>query len=158
VVAGDVRGGSDVQAEAAVVGWVDPPLDRAMPEFVELQAGHLGDGQRTEMTYKLGMRASAVMTAGGLDGGTPGAVLKQVRLLYAWRSALAHGGNEEKARRKYEEAARAEGDGVRAATNLVRVILRQLVQSSELRDPLALDARLIGATAADMNEEDEAGA
>jgi hypothetical protein len=113
----------------------------------------LGDGQRTEMTYKLGMRASAVMTAAGLDRDAPGTILKQVRLLYAWRSALAHGGNEVKARRRYEEAAGAEGDGVRAATNLVRVILRQLVQSPELRDPLALDAWLIGATAADMKEE-----
>lgn len=44
MVAGDVGGCLDVQAEAAVVGWVDHPLDRAVAELVELEAGHLGGG------------------------------------------------------------------------------------------------------------------
>lgn len=126
--------------------------DAILDLCIALEAG-LGDGQRTEMTYKLGMRASAVMASTrAID--EPGAVLRQVKRLYDWRSALAHGGDEQKARKRFNDAMGVGGEGVEAATGLVRTVLRQLVEAPELRDPLAIDAKLVAATTLDLDGED----
>jgi hypothetical protein len=107
----------------------------------------LGDRQRTEMTYKLGMRTAAVVALAGSDGAESSDVLRQVKRLYDWRSAVAHGSDQEKARQKFIEVAGGDS-GIDAATSILRLVLRQLVRTPELREPATIDTKLVGGLAA----------
>jgi hypothetical protein len=106
----------------------------------------LGDRQRTEMTYKLGMRTAAVVALARRDGAKSADVLRQVKRLYDWRSAVAHGSDQEKARQKFIEAA-GSGNGIDAATSMLRLVLRQLVHTPELRKPETIDEKLVSTLA-----------
>jgi hypothetical protein len=99
----------------------------------------IGDEDRSEMNYKLSLRAATILALG--QHGDASAVMKRVKDLYGWRSAIVHGRAVEKARRRFR------GDeietGLGAATTLVRSLLRQLVLRGDLRNGDAIDTKLL---------------
>jgi hypothetical protein len=99
----------------------------------------IGDEDRSEMNYKLSLRAAAILALG--QQGDASAAMKRVKDLYGWRSAIVHGRDVEKTRRKFlgDEAA----SGLEAATTLVRSLLRQLVLRIDLRNGDAIDTKLL---------------
>jgi hypothetical protein len=101
----------------------------------------LGDEDRSEMNYKLSLRAAAILALQNVRQGDAPAVMKRVKDLYGWRSAIVHGRDVEKARRKFlgDDA----GNGLEAATTLVRSLLRQLVLRNDLRSGDAIDTKLL---------------
>jgi hypothetical protein len=115
--------------------------DAILDLCIALEAA-LGDSQRSEMTYKLGMRTAAIISISGDGAGDHIEVLKQVKRLYDWRSAVAHGDDQERARRRYIEVAGG-ADGVDSATEMLRTVISQLIRRSDLREPETIDRLLV---------------
>lgn len=102
----------------------------------------LGDSTGTEMTYKLAIRAAAII-AGEQPVSNTSNVARQVKLLYDLRSKIVHGGDPSKARRKLVGAASGD-DPVRVARSLLRPALHRLLQRPELRQAEDVDAWILG--------------
>jgi len=103
----------------------------------------VGDRQRTEMTYKLSVRAAALLASDAALGGWEG-VAQKIKRLYGWRSAIVHGEDVERQRTKFAEGAEYP---VTVAVLLVRGLLRRLLEAPELQRPERIDARLLGGAA-----------
>lgn len=101
----------------------------------------LGDEDHSQMNYKLSLRTAAILTVQGGRHDDALAVMKHVKDLYNWRSAIVHGRNVKKARRKFLGDEKV--SGLDAATTLVRSVLRQLVFRNDLRKGDAIDAKLL---------------
>jgi hypothetical protein len=115
--------------------------DAVLDLCIALEAA-LGDQQRSEMTYKLGVRAAAVLGLEDPQQETPTTILQRVKRLYDWRSAIVHGADAAKARLKFAGEDVQMG-GLEIATSLVRRVLRQLVQHPALRKAHAIDSGLL---------------
>jgi hypothetical protein len=114
----------------------------------------VGDKQRTEMTYKLSLRAAALLAPDAELGGWEG-VTRKVKRLYNWRSAIVHGDKVEHARSKFAEDEEFPLD---IAYMLVREIMRRLLTMPALQHPEIIDARLLGgASRGALDEVDDTG-
>ena len=102
----------------------------------------VGDQDRSEMNYKLSLRTASILALAGERYSDPTVIMQRVKRLYDWRSAIVHGGDVEKARRKFL-GENDQANGLDVATALARHVLRQLVRRSDLRDAGAIDAKLL---------------
>src|SRR5439155_3156010 len=100
----------------------------------------LGDPSRTEITHKLALRTAAVLAAA--TEALPVEVFRQVKGLYAYRSAVVHGTHPEKKR----QLAKADGGTVLAvdvAQDLLRGVLGAVLERPEWRNPQVVDETLV---------------
>jgi len=115
--------------------------DKILDLLIGLEA-LLGDEAKSEMTYKLALRTAAVLAAtGDFD---PSVVFADVKRLYAYRSAVAHGDAERA--RKRRTVHRPDGSGHSAidlAARYLRRTIRFLSTQEDLDDPAEIDARLL---------------
>jgi hypothetical protein len=114
--------------------------DAVLDLCIALEAA-LGDRQRSEMTYKLSMRAAALLAA-DRNKAAQWETVRRVKALYGWRSAIVHGDEVVKAREKFVGG----GDGAAAlevATALVREVLMALVRHPEVGDSGQIDALML---------------
>jgi hypothetical protein len=115
--------------------------DAILDLCIALEAA-VGDHDRNEMTYKLGLRTAAILALAGERYSDATVVMQRVKYLYGWRSAIVHGDDVEKARRKFLGEDK-DVNGLDVATALVRHVLRQLVRRSDLRNANAIDTKLL---------------
>jgi hypothetical protein len=127
--------------------------DAVLDLCIALEAA-LGDRQRNEMTYKLSLRSAAVLGLDASEGYDAATILQRVKRLYDWRSAVVHGDDVSRARRKFV----GEGDGatgLEVATSLVRAVLRKLVSHPELRSAEGIDTTVLLARPQGKRASDE---
>jgi hypothetical protein len=115
--------------------------DRILDLLIGLEA-LLGDEAKSEMTYKLALRTAAVLAAtGDFDAAV---VFDDVKRLYAYRSAVAHG--DAKRARKHRTIHRPDGSehaAIDVAARYLRQTIRFLSGREDLDDPGQIDARLL---------------
>ncbi len=114
--------------------------DRILDLLIGLEA-LLGDGEKTEMTHKLALRTAAVLADAGEPN--PESVAANVKRLYAYRSAVAHG--QQGSTRKHQQL--GEGDERVAASTLaalyLRRILLRLAERPDIGTGKEIDSKLI---------------
>lgn len=101
----------------------------------------LSDHDKGELTYKLALRTAAVL--GQLPAYNPSIIFGQVKRLYGYRSAVAHGRTKQVAKLRKIESGDEEIPAIALATELLREVIRQLVKRSDLSSPSDIDSRLI---------------
>jgi hypothetical protein len=113
----------------------------------------LSDRDRGELTFKLAVRTAAVLAT--VPGHDPGIVFGQVKQLYNYRSAVAHGDGKKAAKLRTLEVEGEQVSSTNIAALLLRDVAKQLVsRSGEIAGPSDIDSKLILrslAQAADMN-------
>jgi hypothetical protein len=115
--------------------------DKILDLLIGLEA-LLGDEAKSEMTYKLALRTAAVLAAtGDFD---PALVFADVKRLYAYRSAVAHGDAERaRKRRTIRRPDGLEHSAIDLAARYLRQTIRFLSMREDLDDPGEIDARLL---------------
>jgi hypothetical protein len=101
----------------------------------------LSDQDKGELTYKLALRTAAVL--GQLPAYNPGIIFGQVKRLYEYRSAVAHGRAKKVAKLRKIVSGDEDISAISLATELLREVIRQLVKRSDLSSPSDIDSRLI---------------
>jgi hypothetical protein len=100
--------------------------DALLDVCIALEAA-VGDTNPAEMTHKIALRAAAVLRHSGVKSDRTFKIVKQ---LYAWRSAIVHGGDPRRARRAF-----ARDDALPAsafAAFVVREVLGSQLRSKTL--------------------------
>lgn len=115
--------------------------DAVLDLCIALEAA-LGDRQRSEMTYKLSMRSAAVLSLEEGASAEQSEVLRQVKALYNWRSAIVHGDDVGKTKQKFV-GERDEADALEIAASLLRDLLMTLVRHPELGDGEQIDTSIL---------------
>lgn len=115
--------------------------DSILDLCIALEAA-LGDNDKGEMTYKLGMRAG-VLARQHLGALRPTETRRRVSSLYGWRSAIVHGKDVKKERGRFARSSDADEDALNLATNLVRSILSTVIPRPELHKTRSLDSLLL---------------
>jgi hypothetical protein len=107
----------------------------------------LGDPRsKTEIVHKLGLRAAAVLALDPAATASPHQVFRDVRDIYDYRSAVAHGDASQDKKRHLRGEGNERTDARPAsvvATDFLRRALRILLARPELRDPRVIDEQLI---------------
>ena len=101
----------------------------------------LSDRERGELTFKLAVRTAAVLA--GLRGYDPSMVFGQVKQLYSYRSAVAHGDAKKAAKLRMLNVNDDEVSSISLATSFLRDVARQLVKRPDLATPGDIDSKLI---------------
>ncbi len=121
----------------------DSAEDRAIDATIGLEA-LLSDNQPHEMTHKLALRVAEVCSRSELCAKAPPEVFREVKQIYAYRSAVVHGSakSEKKTRIKVSEAEQVPASEL--ALEYLRVVLNAVTENPELRKPTAIDAQILG--------------
>jgi hypothetical protein len=118
----------------------------------------LSDQDKGELTFKLALRTAAVL--GQLPTYNPGIIFGQVKRLYAYRSAVAHGQSKKVGKLRTIISGDEEIPAISLATEFLREVIRQLVKRPDLTSPGDIDSRLIlqslGASSSDADPNDSA--
>ena len=124
--------------------------DSILDLCIALEAA-LGDRQRGEMTYKLSLRSAAALSLEEEPATSPAEVMRKVKRLYDWRSAVVHGDDEEKPRRRFVGDDNS-SEALPAAFSLLRRVLMQLVLKPELADAEKIDTAVLLGCEGDIDE------
>ena len=98
---------------------------------------------RTEITYKLAMRAAALSTIEQFEELSPDDVFKHCKKVYDYRSDVIHGSKKVEKKRIIKLAEEKEISIVRLGVNILRYVIRALSHHLEYLDPEKLDKLLI---------------
>jgi len=98
---------------------------------------------RTEITYKLAMRAAALSTIEKFEGMSSVNVFKHCKKIYDYRSDVIHGSKTSNKRRIIRLDAEKEISTVRLGINILRYVLKALCHHLEYLDPKKIDALLV---------------
>jgi hypothetical protein len=101
----------------------------------------LSDQDKGELSYKLALRTAAVLSE--LPGYNPSIVFGQVKRLYGYRSAVAHGRSKQVAKLRTITTDNGELPAISLATELLREVIRQLIKRRELAGPGDVDSKLV---------------
>jgi Apea-like HEPN len=115
----------------------------------------LGDESPGDITYKLALRAAAVLSASGISD-DPKTIFNHIKAIYRYRSAVAHGRPSE-SRRVLRDAEGSELLAVDVAREYLRSAIIALSARPELAaKPEELDAGLILESLASLRPDEEA--
>jgi Apea-like HEPN len=114
--------------------------DAVLDLLIGLEA-MMSDQDKGELTYKLALRTAAVL--GQLPAYDPSIIFGQVKRLYGYRSAVAHGQSKKVAKLRAIISGDEEIPAISLATELLREVIRQLVKRPDLTSPGDIDSRLI---------------
>lgn len=114
--------------------------DKILDLLIGLEAA-LGDKSKTEMTFKLALRTAAILA--GVAPEEAGVIFGNVKKLYAYRSAVAHGD-----RKRADQRRTIELDGELVAVSdiairYLRNVIRELGQRPDIEQAGDIDAKLI---------------
>jgi len=98
---------------------------------------------RTEITYKLAMRAAGLSTIGLFEELSPEDVFKHCKQIYDYRSDVIHGSKKAQKKRIIELAGGETISVVRLGVKILRCVIRTLSHHVEYLDPEKLDKLLI---------------
>jgi hypothetical protein len=114
--------------------------DAVLDLLIGLEA-MLSDQDKGELTYKLALRTAAVL--GQLPNYNPSIIFGQVKRLYEYRSAVAHGRSKKVAKLRTIPSGDENVSAIPLATELLREVIRQLVKRQDILTPGDIDSRLI---------------
>jgi hypothetical protein len=114
--------------------------DRILDLLIGLEA-LLGDQSKTEMTYKLAVRAAAVLAAGGDI--EPSSIFGNVKQLYSYRSAVAHGDRKRADKRRLMETAQGQVKATIVAENYLRAAIGVLSVRADIGTASDIDSKLV---------------
>jgi hypothetical protein len=103
----------------------------------------LTSDNRTEITYKLAMRAAALSTIEQFEELSPEDVFKHCKKIYDYRSAVIHGSKEVQKKRIIKLAEGEEIPIVRLGVKILRCVIKTLSHHVEYLNPQKLDKLLI---------------
>lgn len=98
---------------------------------------------RTEITYKLAMRAAALSTIEEFEGLSPKNVFKYCKRVYDYRSEVIHGSKKAKKKRIIKLGEEKEISVVRLGVDILRCAIKALSHHVEYLNPEKLDKLLI---------------
>jgi Apea-like HEPN len=101
----------------------------------------LSDQDKGELTFKLAVRTAAVLA--DHSDHDPSVVFGQVKQLYNYRSAVAHGNAKKAAKLRALDVAGEQISSITLATSLLREVVRHLVKRPDLSTPSDIDSKLL---------------
>ncbi len=128
--------------------------DRILDLLIGLEAV-LGDGDKSEMTHKLALRTAAVLA--DARASDPTRIAADVKQLYAYRSAIAHGRDRSARKHRYLGEAGNQVAASTLGTLYLRKVVLRLAERPDLHDAKAIDAELILKRLATIEGSPEAG-
>tara|TARA_R110001583_G_scaffold192065_2_gene358189 strand:- start:97 stop:1548 length:1452 start_codon:yes stop_codon:yes gene_type:complete len=120
----------------------DNEEDSVLDATIALEA-LLSDDSNQEMTHKLAMRVGALVTLDSTFGKSPQQAFKDIKSIYAYRSAIVHGSRKLDNKRIIKLEDDKETTAHSLSTEYLRFVLRVLLENSEYRDAKLIDSALL---------------
>ncbi|TVL52132.1 HEPN domain-containing protein [Shewanella algae] len=103
----------------------------------------LSDDGNQEMTHKLAMRVGALVNLDSSFGKTPQQAFKDIKSIYAYRSAIVHGSKKLDKKRFIKLEDNKETTTHSLAVEYLRFVLKVLLENPKYRDPKLVDSELL---------------
>lgn len=103
----------------------------------------LSDDERQEMTHKLAMRIAALSKLSSKFPHSPSEVLKTVKSIYAYRSAVVHGSTKVDKKRVIQFVDKTSKEASLMGVEYLRLILEILIEHPKFRAPMNIDKFLL---------------
>lgn len=119
--------------------------DTILDITIGLETLMVGDS-RSEMTYKLAMRISALLDVEPIAGYTKDQIFDVCKKIYDYRSAVIHGSTKVDSKRKIKFKESKEIQTIEAAIEIYRWVFKILCKNQNLLDPNQIDGLLLKQT------------
>lgn len=120
----------------------DNEEDSVLDATIALEALLSDDGNQ-EMIHKLAMRVGGLVGLDNSIGKLPYQAFKDIKSIYAYRSAIVHGSKSIDKRRIVKIDENQEGTTHSLAVEYLRFILKILIENPKYRDPKIIDSELL---------------
>ena len=120
----------------------DSEEDSVLDATIALEALLSDDGNQ-EMTHKLAMRVGALVNLDNSFGKSPQQAFKDIKSIYAYRSAIVHGSKKLDKKRIIKLEDNKETTTHSLAVEYLRLILKILLENPKYRDPKLIDSELL---------------
>lgn len=120
----------------------DDPADAVLDGAIGLEL-LLSDQDKEALSYKLRLRAAALTHLGEETQPTAAQVVDDVKRLYATRSAIVHGKKPKASKSADKPDTGIYSDEKKLASDLLRFVLRKLLDNPEYLDPTKIDRDLL---------------
>ena len=120
----------------------DSEEDSVLDATIALEALLSDDGNQ-EMTHKLAMRVGALANLDNSFGKSPQQAFKDIKSIYAYRSAIVHGSKELDKKRIIKLENNNEMTTHSLAVEYLRFVLRVLLENPKYRDSQLIDSELL---------------
>jgi hypothetical protein len=135
------RDSIELAARRLSAGMLREAEDDAVLDLLIGLEAVLSDQDKGELTFKLAVRTAAVLAE--LSDYDPSVVFGQVKQLYNYRSAVAHGNAKKATKLRTLDVGGEQVSSISLATSLLREVVRQLVKRPDLTTPSDIDSKLI---------------
>lgn len=135
------RDSLELAARRLSAGMLRETDDDAILDLLIGLEAMLSDKDKGELTFKLALRSAAVLA--GLPAYNPSVVFGQVKQLYNYRSAVAHGDAKRAAKLRTLDLEGEPVMSITLATSFLRDVIRQLVRQPNLSSPSDIDSKLV---------------
>jgi hypothetical protein len=135
------RDSIELAARRLSAGMLREAEDDAVLDLLIGLEAVLSDRDKGELTFKLAIRTAALL--GGLSDYDPGVIFGQIKQLYNYRSAVAHGNAKRATKLRTLDVGGEQVSSISLATSLLREVVRQLVRRPDLATPSDIDSKLI---------------
>lgn len=120
----------------------DSEEDSVLDATIALEALLSDDGNQ-EMTHKLAMRVGALANLDSSFEKTPQQAFKDIKSIYAYRSAIVHGSKKLDKKRVIKLEDNRETTTHALAVEYLRFVLKVLLENPKYRDPKLVDSELL---------------
>ncbi|ELN5458123.1 hypothetical protein RZ418_004137, partial [Salmonella enterica] len=120
----------------------DSEEDSVLDATIALEALLSDDGNQ-EMTHKLAMRVGALANLDRNFGKSPQQAFKDIKSIYAYRSAIVHGSKTLDKKRVIKIDDNKETTTHSLSVEYVRFVLKTLLENPQYRDPRVIDSELL---------------
>lgn len=120
----------------------DSEEDSVLDATIALEALLSDDGNQ-EMTHKLAMRVGALVNLDSSFNKTPQQAFKDIKSIYAYRSAIVHGSKKLEKKRVIKLEDNKETTTHALAVDYLRFVLKVLLENPKYRDPKLVDSELL---------------
>ena len=120
----------------------DSEEDSVLDATIALEALLSDDGNQ-EMTHKLAMRVGALVNLDSSFNKTPQQAFKDIKSIYAYRSAIVHGSKKLDKKRVIKLEDNNETTTHSLAVDYLRFVLKVLLENPKYRDPKLVDSELL---------------
>ena len=120
----------------------DSEEDSVLDATIALEALLSDDGTQ-EMTHKLAMRVGALANLDESFGKTPQQAFKDIKNIYAYRSAIVHGSKKLDKKRIIKLEDNKEATTHSLAVEYLRFVLKVILENPQYRDPKKIDSELL---------------
>lgn len=120
----------------------DSEEDSVLDATIALEALLSDDGTQ-EMTHKLAMRVGALANLDKSFGKSPQQAFKDIKNIYAYRSAIVHGSKRLDKKRVIKLEDNKEATTHSLAVEYLRFVLKVILENPQYRDPKKIDSELL---------------